>query len=149
MWCHSYIPLGINPNFFGLSLCERQIVYALRTRTPVEARKLLPRLACVRPAASVHPEPGSNSSSLKSLISFNRFLSYWLQVSLDSLNLFVLYNIMSMYVLFILARALIVSFAGAKVRRFLNPANFLNTFLRKKLQMIDFDRVIFRWKCLW
>ncbi|CEN42151.1 hypothetical protein CCYN49044_650001 [Capnocytophaga cynodegmi] len=27
-----------------------------------------PRLACVRPAASVHPEPGSNSSSLKSLI---------------------------------------------------------------------------------
>ena len=87
MWCHIYIPLGINPNFFGLSLCERQIVYALRTRTPVEARKLLPRLACVRPAASVHPEPGSNSSSLKSLISSNRFLSYWLQVSLDSLNL--------------------------------------------------------------
>ena len=31
---------------------------------------LLPRLACVRPAASVHPEPGSNSSSLKSLISY-------------------------------------------------------------------------------
>ena len=70
------MPLGINPNFFGLSLCERQIVYALRTRTPVEARKLFPRLACVRPAASVHPEPGSNSSSLKSLISYNRFLSY-------------------------------------------------------------------------
>ena len=86
MWCHTYIPLGINPNFFGLSLCERQIVYALRTRTPVEARRLLPRLACVRPAASVHPEPGSNSSSLKSLISSNR-LSYWLQVSLNSLNL--------------------------------------------------------------
>ena len=128
MWCHNYIPLGINPNFFGLSLCERQIVYALRTRTPVEARRLLPRLACVRPAASVHPEPGSNSSSLKSLISYNRFLSYWLQVSLDSLNLFVLYNIMSMYVLFLLARALIVSFAGAKVRRFFNSANFLALF---------------------
>ena len=136
MWCHSYIPLGINPNFFGLSLCERQIVYALRTRTPVEARKLLPRLACVRPAASVHPEPGSNSSSLKSLISSNRFLSYWLQVSLDSLNLFVLYNIMSMYVLFILARALIVSFAGAKVRRFFNSANFLTTFFEVFLRGI-------------
>ena len=39
---------------------------------------------------------------------------------------------------------LIVSFAGAKVRRFLNPANFLNTFFAKKLQMTDFDRVIFR-----
>ena len=139
MWCHNYIPLGINPNFFGLSLCERQIVYALRTRTPVEARKLLPRLACVRPAASVHPEPGSNSSSLKSLISSNRFLSYWLQVSLDSLNLFVLYNIMSMYVLFLLARALIVSFAGAKVRRFFNSANFLTTFFEV------FLREMFKW----
>ena len=136
MWCHSYIPLGINPNFFGLSLCERQIVYALRTRTPVEARKLLPRLACVRPAASVHPEPGSNSSSLKSLISSNRLLSYWLQVSLDSLNLFVLYNIMSMYVLFLLARALIVSFAGAKVRRFFNSANFLALFFQVFLRGI-------------
>ena len=27
-----------------------------------------PRLACVRPAASVHPEPGSNSSLYKNLI---------------------------------------------------------------------------------
>ena len=89
MWCHSYIPLGINPNFFGLSLCERQIVYALRTRAPVlvTRRQPLPRLACVRPAASVHPEPGSNSSSLKSFISSNRSSSYWLQVSLNPLNL--------------------------------------------------------------
>ena len=27
-----------------------------------------PRLACVKPAASVHPEPGSNSSLYKSFI---------------------------------------------------------------------------------
>ena len=129
MWCHNYIPLGINPNFFGLSLCERQIVYALRTRTPVEARKLLPRLACVRPAASVHPEPGSNSSSLKSLISSNRFLSYWLQVSLDSLNLLLCCTTLCQCTCcFLLARALIVSFAGAKVRRFFNSANFLTLF---------------------
>ena len=76
---------------------KRQIVYALRTRAPVLARRLLPRLACVRPAASVHPEPGSNSSSLKSFISLtdlffcSRRIPYastnWLQVSLDSLNL--------------------------------------------------------------
>ena len=35
---------------------------------------------------------------------------------------------MSMYVLFLFARALIVSFAGAKVRRFFNSANFLALF---------------------
>ena len=37
---------------------------------------------------------------------------------------------MSMYVLFILARALIVSFAGAKVRRFFNSANFFEVFFQ-------------------
>ena len=57
---------GVNPNFSGLSRSKRQIVYALRTRAPVsrEQAPSTPRLACVRPAASVHPEPGSNSSSL-------------------------------------------------------------------------------------
>ena len=46
----------------------RQIVYAVLTRAPVvsevQALPVTPRLACIRPAASVHPEPGSNSSSL-------------------------------------------------------------------------------------
>ncbi|SVA63830.1 uncharacterized protein METZ01_LOCUS116684 [marine metagenome] len=46
----------------------RQIIYALLTRPPVvskvQALSVTPRLACIRPAASVHPEPGSNSSSL-------------------------------------------------------------------------------------
>ncbi len=39
-------------------------MYVFRTRLPVSIiRKLYtPRLACVKPAASVHPEPGSNSS---------------------------------------------------------------------------------------
>ena len=46
---------------------------------------------------------------------------------------------MSMYVLFILARALIVSFAGAKVRRFFNSANFLTTFFEV------FLRVVVKW----
>ena len=57
---------GINPAFAGLSPCGGQVAYVLRTRAPVAAGVLLhraaPRLACVRPAASVHPEPGSNSS---------------------------------------------------------------------------------------
>ena len=46
----------------------RQIVYAILTRAPVvsevQALPVTPRLACVKPAASVHPEPGSNSSLL-------------------------------------------------------------------------------------
>ena len=46
---------------------------------------------------------------------------------------------MSMYVLFLLARALIVSFAGAKVRRFFNSANFLATFFEV------FLRVMVKW----
>ena len=64
-WCQFHILWGINPDFSGLSPSTRQIAYALRTRAPVskEQAPSTPRLACVRPAASVHPEPGSNSSS--------------------------------------------------------------------------------------
>lgn len=62
------MPWGINPNFSGLFPGQGQVPYALRTRAPVaggvQALPAAPRLACVRPAASVHPEPGSNSSSL-------------------------------------------------------------------------------------
>ena len=56
---------GINPDFSGLFPSIGQVAYVLRTRAPVAANVLLhraaPRLACVKPAASVHPEPGSNS----------------------------------------------------------------------------------------
>ena len=42
-----------------------QVGYALLTHSPVAGGVLLhpdaPRLACVKPVASVHPEPGSNS----------------------------------------------------------------------------------------
>ncbi|EHG98635.1 hypothetical protein HMPREF9441_03515 [Paraprevotella clara YIT 11840] len=41
-----------------------------------------------------------------------------------------------MYVLFLFARALIVSFAGAKVRRFFNSANFSATFFQVFLRGI-------------
>ena len=64
--CGPDVPCGINPPFGGLSHCPGQVAYALRTRAPVAVTVLLrhaaPRLACVRPVASVHPEPGSNSS---------------------------------------------------------------------------------------
>ena len=56
---------GINLPFERLSQYEGQVGYALLTRAPVVSRSKLfetPRLACVKPVASVHPEPGSNSS---------------------------------------------------------------------------------------
>ena len=47
-----------------------QISYALLTRAPLScARKRIPvRLACIRHAANVHPEPGSNSPYSQGLI---------------------------------------------------------------------------------
>ena len=60
------MPSGINLPFGRLSPGRRQVGYVLLTRAPVAASVLLrrdaPRLACVKPVASVHPEPGSNSS---------------------------------------------------------------------------------------
>ena len=57
---------SITHRFQCLSSSDGQVAHALRTLPPVAARVLLPRaaprLACVKPAASVHPEPGSNSS---------------------------------------------------------------------------------------
>ena len=38
-----------------------QVPYVLLTRSPLETRRSPVRLACIRHAASVHPEPGSNS----------------------------------------------------------------------------------------
>ena len=56
---------GINPNFSGLFPTKRKVVDVFRTRVPVAIKVLLlhaaPQLACIKPAASVHPEPGSNS----------------------------------------------------------------------------------------
>ena len=65
---------GISRRFRRLSPCDGQVAHVLRTLPPVAARVLLPRaaprLACVKPAASVHPEPGSNSSLY---ISYSKF----------------------------------------------------------------------------
>ena len=64
---------GISRRFHRLSPRYGQVAHALRTLAPVAIKKLLlishaaPRLACVKPAASVHPEPGSNSSLYKKL----------------------------------------------------------------------------------
>lgn len=50
---------GIRPSFPGLSQSAGQITHVLLTRSPLTRRSV--RLACVKHAASVRPEPGSNS----------------------------------------------------------------------------------------
>ena len=66
--CGRTMPSGINLSFERLSPSHRQVGYVLLTRAPVAIGSLqanshaAPRLACVKPVASVHPEPGSNSS---------------------------------------------------------------------------------------
>src|SRR6478672_10375731 len=54
---------GISHPFRQLSQSEGQITHVLLTRSPLEypRKGLSARLACVKHAASVRPEPGSNS----------------------------------------------------------------------------------------
>ena len=57
---------GIRPSFPSLSRSAGQITHVLLTRSPLEhphqkSGGLSVRLACVKHAASVRPEPGSNS----------------------------------------------------------------------------------------
>ncbi len=68
--CVSPMPSGISGSFPPLSQTPRQVTHVLLTRSPLEAgnlspktsKRLLPvRLAFIRHAASVRPEPGSNS----------------------------------------------------------------------------------------
>ena len=74
---------GISRDFSRLSPCGGQVAYVLLTRAPVAGGSqqadcpAAPRLACVKPVASVHPEPGSNSSLLYILFSFFLVLRPW------------------------------------------------------------------------
>ncbi len=92
MPCGIILIWDIRPRFHGLSPGYRQVAYALRTRAPVASNVLLhpaaPRLACVKPAASVHPEPGSNSSLYELLLFFSTYLT-------QSVNFMTSYNVIS------------------------------------------------------
>ena len=59
----SMVVSGISHRFRRLSPSEGQITHVLLTRSPLvyPRRSLTARLACVKHAASVRPEPGSNS----------------------------------------------------------------------------------------
>lgn len=56
---------GISSGFPGLSQSLGQVTHVLLTRSPLitqeQAPRVTVRLACVKHAASVRPEPGSNS----------------------------------------------------------------------------------------
>ena len=78
---------GISTSFPMLFPSQRQVAHALLTRPPLAFNKSKlsyqpVRLECVRHAASVHPEPGSNS--LKNCILTNSF--ELLKIFLRSLN---------------------------------------------------------------
>ena len=68
-----------------------QVAHVLRTLPPVAAivllRRAAPRLACVKPAASVHPEPGSNSS-LYILYIFSLMPGNFLESTFSNLKMF-------------------------------------------------------------
>ena len=74
--------------------CIRQVTHALLTRPPLELNhidrsfnKVIPvRLACVKHAASVHPEPGSNSL-IKCLIHLLK-TTVWLSLVFTAFGLF-------------------------------------------------------------
>ena len=87
--CRIKVLWGVNPRFHGLYPGIGQVAYALLTRAPVAIKVLLPhdapRLACVKPVASVHPEPGSNSSLFKLFYIFAQNPLVYFQV-FDGIN---------------------------------------------------------------
>ena len=63
-----YVVSSIRPSFPGLSQSQGQVTHVLLTRSPLihpdeKHPSFSVRLACVKHAASVRPEPGSNSPS--------------------------------------------------------------------------------------
>ena len=73
---------GISNRFQSLSQSWRQVTYVLLTRSPLSIRRCFVRLACIRHAASVHPEPGSNSPfDLLIMFSLSRLLLFEIDVS--------------------------------------------------------------------
>ena len=66
MPCGTVRLCGISSDFSLLFPCIGQVTHALLTRPPLALSRSSPlvRLACVKHAASVHPEPGSNSQKM-------------------------------------------------------------------------------------
>jgi hypothetical protein len=81
---------GISSPFELLSPSSGQVTNALLTRSPLRAStevSLSVRLACIKHAASVHPEPGSNSPHISLLITSFDAVSSLLSESLVSFSI--------------------------------------------------------------
>ena len=77
----SFLISGISQTFAWVSQSLGQITYVLLTRSPLNVLLHSDRLACIRHAASVHPEPGSNSQIFIFIFLFFNFLAviFWLK----------------------------------------------------------------------
>ena len=84
--CDIQVLCGISNCFRLLFRTLRQITHALLTRPPLPVLLQTVRLECVKHAASVHPEPGSNS--LKNSISTEKRKFFPLPGSYHFLELF-------------------------------------------------------------
>jgi hypothetical protein len=71
---HARIICGISSDFSGLSPTSGQVTFVLLSRSPLLSNRnqRAVRLACIRHAASVHPELGSNPPILPSTIQLLR-----------------------------------------------------------------------------
>ena len=114
-------------------------MYALRTRAPLVSirRPVTVRLACIKPAASVHPEPGSNSPLyifVKSPHSFNslRLLTQFFKKNKIENNK-TSRRIISNNKLKNQTTLCLSFLAGAKVGRLLLLTKLFTTFFQKKI----------------
>ena len=148
----------ISRRFRRLCPGHGQVAHVLRTLPPVAARVLLPRaaprLACVKPAASVHPEPGSNSSLYIHTSKLSPRLPRFLQRNQRSRFYCIFLSVLACTFLSVLSMIFLLpalkkpalqlmsgpslSFGIAKVRTFFDSANFFNPFLK------NFCRTLFR-----
>ncbi len=118
--------------------------YSPVRRSPAKKASFLPaapRLACVKPVASVHPEPGSKSSLY--------FFLFFLKLKMASLNLLVFglfltvgfFPFLSLYyiLLFSISQRTLSSFLDEKDCKdtaFISyPPNFFTSFFRKNFRM--------------
>ena len=119
--------------------------YAPVRRSPSNQASLIhaaPRLACVKPVASVHPEPGSNSSLYYLVFSFFLqrkgkrtpefalgYIGLVYRIQNRRFDSHFLYYFLSMEICQkSLAIELFSSFAGAKVRRFFGLTKYFESF---------------------
>ena len=143
MPCSTVVLCGISSLFRLLSPCLGQIVHALLTRPPLASDRSPPpaRLACVKHAASVRPEPGSNSDVQSSSVSQAATLENGDSLIFESDCLFFLFLSVSFSRI-----CCVVSLTTLMIIRYSDP--FVNTFFRvfSKFFSPAFSPIIYNWK---